>query len=115
MSELLSSRKSAGKDVDGFNAENRMVRLHPAAPARATEKNTHTLRCYFLNLLTVQLFFAKVLRSAAEGEVKALFAPFGRVYDVNLFRAFQGAPTTKVSAFSSNSATGTALGHGTQS
>lgn len=43
----------------------------------------------------LQLFFAKVLRSATEEEVKALFAKFGRVYDVNLFRAFQGAPTTK--------------------
>ncbi len=42
------------------------------------------------------LFFAKVLRSATEDEVRALFANYGRVYDVNLFRAFQGAPTTKV-------------------
>lgn len=25
-----------------------------------------------------------------------LFSQFGKVYDVNLFRAFQGAPTTKV-------------------
>lgn len=41
------------------------------------------------------LFFAKVLRSASEEEVKALFSGFGKVYDVNLFRAFQGAPTTK--------------------
>jgi len=41
------------------------------------------------------LFFAKVLRSATEEEVKALFNKFGKVYDVNLFRAFQGAPTTK--------------------
>jgi len=41
------------------------------------------------------LFFAKVLRSATEDEVKELFTRFGTVYDVNLFRAFQGAPTTK--------------------
>lgn len=41
------------------------------------------------------LFFAKVLRSATEEEVKGLFGQFGKVYDVNLFRAFQGAPTTK--------------------
>ncbi|WIA44418.1 hypothetical protein OEZ86_007184 [Tetradesmus obliquus] len=41
------------------------------------------------------LFFAKVLRSAGEEEVKALFARYGRVVEVNLFRAFQGAPTTK--------------------
>jgi hypothetical protein len=46
---------------------------------------------------TLQLFFAKVLRSATEEEVKTLFSRFGKVYDVNLFRAFQGAPTTKVS------------------
>ena len=44
----------------------------------------------------LQLFFAKVLRSASEDEVKELFTRFGSVYDVNLFRAFQGAPTTKV-------------------
>lgn len=41
------------------------------------------------------LFFAKVLRTATEEEVKTLLAQYGRVYDVNLFRAFQGAPTTK--------------------
>lgn len=41
------------------------------------------------------LFFAKVLRSASEDEVRALFGRFGRVFEVNLFRAFQGAPTTK--------------------
>jgi len=46
--------------------------------------------------LPVQLFFAKVLRSATEDEVRVLFSGFGKVYDVNLFRAFQGAPTTKV-------------------
>ncbi len=45
-----------------------------------------------------QLFFAKVLRSANEEDVKRVFSQFGgKVYDVNLFRAFQGAPTTKVS------------------
>ncbi|GFR41383.1 hypothetical protein Agub_g2066 [Astrephomene gubernaculifera] len=42
-----------------------------------------------------QLFFAKVLRSATEDEVRRLFGQFGKVTDVNLFRAFQGAPTTK--------------------
>lgn len=51
--------------------------------------------CSYL-LPALQLFFAKVLRSATEDEVQALFSRFGKVYDVNLFRAFQGAPTTKV-------------------
>jgi hypothetical protein len=37
----------------------------------------------------VQLFFAKVLRSANEDEVRHLFNRFGRVIEVNLFRAFQ--------------------------
>lgn len=37
----------------------------------------------------VQLFFAKVLRSANEDEVRHLFNSFGRVIEVNLFRAFQ--------------------------
>jgi len=37
----------------------------------------------------MQLFFAKVLRSANEDEVRGLFSQFGRVIEVNLFRAFQ--------------------------
>jgi hypothetical protein len=37
----------------------------------------------------LQLFFAKVLRSANEDDVKALFARYGRVVEVKLFRAFQ--------------------------
>lgn len=41
------------------------------------------------------LFFAKILRTAKEDEVKAVFAQYGSVHDVNLFRPFQGAPTTK--------------------
>ncbi|GFR49895.1 hypothetical protein Agub_g12000 [Astrephomene gubernaculifera] len=41
------------------------------------------------------LFFAKVLRSTTEDDVRRLFSRFGKVHDVNLFRAFQGAPTTK--------------------
>lgn len=36
-----------------------------------------------------QVFFAKVLRTATEDEVRALFSRFGRVFEVNLFRAFQ--------------------------
>jgi hypothetical protein len=36
-----------------------------------------------------QLFFAKVLRSANEEQVWQLFNKFGRVIEVNLFRAFQ--------------------------
>lgn len=43
------------------------------------------------------LFFAKVLRSATEDDIRDLFAQFGKVFDVNVFRAFQGALTTKVS------------------
>jgi hypothetical protein len=45
----------------------------------------------------MQLFFARALRSVSEEEVKALFAQFGQVFDVVLFRAFQGAPTSRVS------------------
>ncbi|KAG2497791.1 hypothetical protein HYH03_004063 [Edaphochlamys debaryana] len=47
------------------------------------------------NLDNRMLFFAKVLRSTTEEEVRRLFTRFGKVHDVNLFRAFQGAPTTK--------------------
>lgn len=35
------------------------------------------------------VFFARVLRSASEDAVRALFAAYGRVADINLFRAFQ--------------------------
>jgi hypothetical protein len=43
-----------------------------------------------------QVFFAKVIRTATEDDVKVLFSQFGTVLEVSLFRAFQGAPTTKV-------------------
>jgi hypothetical protein len=43
--------------------------------------------CWPSNVL--QLFFAKVLRSANEDEVRGLFTRFGGVVEVNLFRAFQ--------------------------
>jgi CUG-BP- and ETR3-like factor len=36
-----------------------------------------------------QIFFARVLRSATEEAVRALFTRFGHVSDINLFRAFQ--------------------------
>ncbi|KAI8465632.1 MAG: hypothetical protein J3K34DRAFT_487277 [Monoraphidium minutum] len=41
------------------------------------------------------LFFAKVLRTASEDDVRGLFSRYGRVFELNIFRAFQGAPTTK--------------------
>eukprot|EP00798_Chlamydomonas_sp_ICE-L_P012603 gene12603-15829_t len=41
------------------------------------------------------VFFAKVSSTASEEEVKGVFSNFGKVQDVNLFRAFQGSPTTK--------------------
>lgn len=47
------------------------------------------------SLCLPQLFFAKVLRTASEEEVVALFSRYGQVAEVNLFRAFQGAPTSK--------------------
>lgn len=43
------------------------------------------------------IFFAKVLRSACEEQVRDLFARYGRVLDVKLFRAFKGSPTNRVS------------------
>lgn len=42
------------------------------------------------------LFFAKVLRTATEEDVRNLFSKYGGVEDINLFRAFKGAPTNKV-------------------
>jgi hypothetical protein len=60
---------------------------------------THVQLCIivFICCFRAQLFFAKVLRSATEDDVRRLFSKYGRVHDVNLFRAFQGAPTTKAS------------------
>jgi hypothetical protein len=37
----------------------------------------------------LQLFFAKVSRSASEDDVQQLFQQFGQVQGINLFRAFQ--------------------------
>lgn len=45
------------------------------------------------------LFIAKLPRHANEQDVKALVSQYGTVTSVNLFRAFQGAPTTKVINF----------------
>jgi len=42
-----------------------------------------------------QVFFARVLRSADEDTIKQLFAQFGRIVKINLFRAFQGGPISK--------------------
>ncbi len=42
------------------------------------------------------LFFAKVLRTDSDADVRRLFEQFGTVEEVNLFRAFVGAPTNKV-------------------
>lgn len=47
-----------------------------------------------------QLFFAKVLRSANEEEVRQLFNKFGRVIEVNLFRAFQVSPAATYTGMS---------------
>ena len=54
-------------------------------------RSTYSIGCWLL----LQLFFAKVLRSASEDDVKALFSRYGSVHGINLFRAFQGAPTSK--------------------
>ena len=43
-----------------------------------------------------QLYFAKVPRTAQEEDVRALFAPYGPVTSVTLFRTFAGAVTSKV-------------------
>jgi hypothetical protein len=59
----------------------------------------------------LQLFFAKVLRSANEDEVKALFARYGRVVEVNLFRAFQvGCVTDSTAAAGCSCGSSRALG-----
>jgi hypothetical protein len=55
---------------------------------------TKCARCPARALQT--LFFAKVLRSATEEQVRALFAQYGVVKELKLFRAFKGAPTNKV-------------------
>jgi hypothetical protein len=48
-------------------------------------------------LTPLQIFFAKVPRTISEEELVALFGRYGTVAGINLFRAFLGAPTTKVS------------------
>jgi hypothetical protein len=48
--------------------------------------------------LLVQLFFAKVPPTALASEVELLFGSFGKLAEVNLFRAWAGAKHSKVSA-----------------
>lgn len=47
-------------------------------------------------LLPPQLFFAKVPPTAPGSEVEALFGSFGKLAEVNLFRAWAGAKHSKV-------------------
>jgi hypothetical protein len=47
--------------------------------------------------LLFQLFFAKVPPTALASEVELLFGSFGKLAEVNLFRAWAGAKHSKVS------------------
>jgi hypothetical protein len=46
----------------------------------------------------LQLFFAKIPPSVSSGEVESLFKAFGEVVEVNLFKAWAGAKSSKVGA-----------------
>jgi hypothetical protein len=48
--------------------------------------------------LCTQLFFAKVPPTALASEVESLFGSFGKLAEVNLFRAWAGAKHSKVGA-----------------
>lgn len=48
------------------------------------------------NVVSMQLFFAKVPPSASTAEVRQVFERFGQVQEVNLFRAWAGAKSSKV-------------------
>lgn len=49
-----------------------------------------------LCMLLSQVFFAKVPPTALANEVESLFGSFGKLAEVNLFRAWAGAKHSKV-------------------
>lgn len=49
-------------------------------------------------VLCHQVFFAKVPPTALANDVEALFGRFGKLAEVNLFRAWAGAKHSKVGA-----------------
>jgi hypothetical protein len=51
---------------------------------------------YLCCLLFPQVFFAKVPPTALANEVESLFGSFGKLAEVNLFRAWAGAKHSKV-------------------
>lgn len=94
----MASRKAAIAAMDGLNEKYPMkgavtpLSVKWADPELQAKKKKAVEEANADNRM---LFFAKILRTAKEDEVKAVFARFGSVHDVNLFRPFQGAPTTK--------------------
>lgn len=51
---------------------------------------------YRVASLSLQLFFAKISKTAGEDEVKLVFSQYGTVDDVIIFQASQGSGTSKV-------------------
>lgn len=47
-------------------------------------------------VMSMQIFFAKVPPTALASEVENLFGSFGKLAEVNLFRAWAGARHSKV-------------------
>lgn len=90
----METREAAVKVMENLNDENdpKSMVVKWADPD-LQEKKKKALE--ISNEDNRMLFFAKVLRAASEDDIRELFAQFGKVSDVNVFRAFQGAPTTK--------------------
>jgi hypothetical protein len=84
--------RSAARSPPGHRISRGMIAAPGAPHQRASAAGPEGL-----NLArSPQLFFAKVPRTAAEEDIIALFGQYGDVCNVNLFRAFLGAPTSKV-------------------
>jgi len=84
-SSVTSGGPDSGSDFGSLSEPtNTMMATAPTAAAAAAA-----------TVASRQLFFAKVAPSAAAEEVRRIFEPFGRVDDINLFRAWATARSSK--------------------
>eukprot|EP00803_Ostreobium_quekettii_P005787 evm.model.scf_971.4 EVM.evm.TU.scf_971.4 scf_971:48875-55971(+) len=94
----MATREDAYRALEGLN-ENYVMQgakstllVQWADPSLQSKKKKAAKEAHADNRM---LFFAKVLRTAQEHEVRALFSKYGSVHDVNMFRQFLNASITK--------------------
>jgi len=94
----MATREDACRTLQGLNEKYIMqgaktsLLVQWADPSLQSKKKKAAEEAHADNRM---LFFAKVLRTAQEHEVRALFSKYGSVHDVNMFRPFLNASITK--------------------